>query len=219
VSQRDCDHFKGLIALLAVSRLPAHERDGLLAHLEGCRDCREDERELMQLSALLHDVDLAQLDGEEMPPGLSAKVLSRLGAEADRVRRRRSLRYALAGIAAAGVAALSLALSLGGASGARSGPSRSVVLTGERRVHATMRLTPEAWGTSVQIDESGQPGGRVLWVSMRTTSGKWWEVGTYRSVAGRAVHVEMACALNLSHIRSVWIEDSAGHVLLHAYLA
>ncbi len=214
VSSQDCDRFRGLIALEAFGRLPESERPGLVAHLDGCRECREDGRELTELSALLPAADLGNLDEEQMPGALPGAVLGRLRSDARRERRTRSLRYVLGGAAAAAAVTLGLALSLGGGVAA----SRAVALTGGQGVHASLRLTPEAWGTSLRIEESGQRGGQVLWVSMRTTSGKWWNAGTYRTMSGHAVQVDLACALGLANIRSVWVRDSAGNVVLHAYL-
>jgi hypothetical protein len=219
VSSQGCDHFRGLIALDTVGGLPEPERVGLVAHLDGCRDCREDERELRELSAVLPSADPDNLDEEQVPDALPGAVLGRLRSEARRERRTRSLRYALVGSAAAAVVAIGLVLSLGGNAGSGSGSGRTVALTGEQGVHASLRFTPEAWGTSLRIEESGQPGGQVLWVSMQTTSGGWWEAGTYRTVAGRAEQVDLACALGLSDIQSVWVRDSAGHVVLRAYVA
>jgi len=92
VTSQDCDPFRGLIALLAIGRLPETEKLGLAEHLEGCRDCREDRRELTELSALLPKVDLGHLDEADIPAGLSGKVLNRLNAEARRDRRKRGLR-------------------------------------------------------------------------------------------------------------------------------
>lgn len=218
MSSPDCEHFRGLIALDAIDKATEAERLGLGAHLEGCRDCREDDRELKNLSTMLAVADLGRLEHEEMPAGLHESVLRRLHSEARSERRARRTRYVVGGVAAAAAVCVALALSLSGGTPSGSGTSRTLALTGERGVHASVQLTPEAWGTSVRVDESGQPGNQVLWVSMRTESGTWWATGTYRTVAGRAVQVELACALKLEDIRSVWIKDSAGHVLLHGYV-
>jgi len=217
VSPQDCEHFRGLIALDAIGQLPEPERAGLGAHTDGCRDCRTEARELQELSEMLPMADISRVDEAEIPRDLSGSVLSRLRAEARRERRTRMLRYTVGGAAAAAIVALSLALAFGGGA-ATPGAARTMALTGERGVTASVRLTPESWGTSLRIEESGQRVGEVLWVSMRTTSGTWWEAGTYRSVAGRPVQVDLACALGMSDIRSVWVRDSKGHVVLHAYL-
>jgi len=214
VTSLGCDHFKGLLALDAIGRLPGPEHLGLVAHLDGCRACRADEHELEELSASLASADFSNLYEEQMPGSLFGAVLGRLRAEARRERRTRNLRYVLGGTAAAAAVALGLALSLGGTVPA----GRTVALTGGRGVHASLRLTSEAWGTSLHIEESGERGGQVFWVSMRTTSGTWWNAGSYRTVSGRAVQVDLACALGLANIRSLWVRDSTGHVVLHAYL-
>lgn len=219
MSAPHCEQFRGLIALAAIGIATKSERVGLEAHLEGCRECREDGRELDGLSALLAHADLDRLYEQEMPAELAAAVLGQLQAGAGRERLRRRIRHVVWGGAAAAVVALALALTVVlGVSGA-PGRSRTVALAGEPGVHASVQLTPEAWGTSLRIDETGQPGSQVLWVSMRTSSGTWWAAGSYRTLAGRSVKVDLACALATEDIRSVWIKDSAGRVVLHAYLS
>ena len=217
LSSHDCDHFKGLIALEALGRLPDAEHLELVSHLDQCRDCRRDQRDLSELSVVLPAANVDDLREKEMPSGLPGKVLGRLHLEARRDRRARGLRYVLGGAVAAAVIAFALVLSLGG--GRSPGTSLTVALTGEPGVHASLRLTREAWGTALHLEESGQPEGRVLSVSMQTTSGKWWEAGTYRTVPGHSVQVDLACALELSDIERVWVRDSAGDILLRAYIS
>jgi hypothetical protein len=84
-------------------------------------------------------------------------------------------------------------------------------------VHATARLTAQPWGTEMELRETGQPAGEVVSVSVRTVSGSWWQTGTYRT-AGSSVRVTMACAIQMSSIRSVWIRDHMGHTIVHGYL-
>jgi len=218
VSAQDCEHYRAQSAYAAVGMLPEAEHVGLRAHLEGCLYCRDDSAELDQISALLVRADPDHLERPEMPPSLAPAVLGRLHAEARRERTARLWRRGVLLAAAAAVVALALALSLVGVPGGSS-TGRTFSLTGEPGVHATVRLNSEAWGTSLVIDETGQVRGQVLWVSMRTRSGSWWEAGTYRSVAGRSVQVDLACALPMSEITSVWVRDSAGHFVLHAYVS
>jgi len=94
-----------------------------------------------------------------------------------------------------------------------------VALAGRHGVRASARLTAEPWGTAIHLQETGQAGGQVLSVSMRTLSGSWWEAGTYRTVTGRAVQVELGCGLPLAQIRSIWVRNGAGQAVLHAYVA
>ncbi|MHB8328428.1 MAG: hypothetical protein ACYDD6_02160, partial [Acidimicrobiales bacterium] len=82
-------------------------------------------------------------------------------------------------------------------------------------VAASVRLSPEAWGTELRLQESGQPGGEILTVSMRTRSGTWWSVGTYRTVTGGTVHVDLACAQSPSQIEAVYVRDAGGRTVLY----
>jgi hypothetical protein len=89
-----------------------------------------------------------------------------------------------------------------------------VALEGPAYVHAFARLTPEPWGTQVDLRESGQKVGQSVTVFMRTTSDTWWEAGTYRTVSG-TVHVTMGCALQMSSIAGVGIRSHTGRLLLY----
>ncbi|MGH9028598.1 MAG: anti-sigma factor family protein [Acidimicrobiales bacterium] len=215
MSSHDCDHVKGLIALSVIDRLPAAERVGLLAHLDGCPECREDERDLRTLSSALPAADVAYLEESQVPAGLSQAVLGGLSEAARRERRTRRVRYVVGAAAAAAAIAV---LALVAVPGSPTAHTKTVALSGTDGVHATVVLTAKAWGTSVQIDETGQQGRSVLSVLMRTKSGGWWPAGTYRSASGHSLQVDLACALKLSQIESVWIRNSSGHAVLHGYV-
>ena len=53
---------------------------------------------------------------------------------------------------------------------------------------------------------------------MRSTGGSWWAAGTYRTVTGHAVEVELACGIPSSKITSIWVRDKAGRTVLHGYI-
>jgi hypothetical protein len=118
---------------------------------------------------------------------------------------------------AAAAVALALVVGLSGSSGTpRTG--YTVALTGATGVRASARLTSEPWGTAVRLQETGQAGGQVLSVAMRSTGGSWWAAGTYRTVTGHAVEVELACGIPSSKITSIWVRDKAGRTVLHGYI-
>lgn len=214
LTPHDCDHAKGLIALSVIGKLPEEERWSLVAHLDGCAHCQQDERDLKALSTALPAADLTRLDEESVPLDLSQSVLGRLNTEARREHRARRFRFIVGGAIAAGVAALGLVLGFSGSATSTT----TVALGGTPGVHAVVRLTAESWGTSVHVSDTGQPGGQVLWVWMHTASGKWWEAGTFHSVSGRTVQVDLACALKLPSIDSVWVRNASGHTVLHGYV-
>jgi Putative zinc-finger len=208
-----CDPFRGMIAVEVVGQLSDHERVALIAHLDGCPACRDERRDLMALATVLPAADPDRLDETRMPLGLQATVLDRLRDDARHDRRRRRARYVVGSVAAAVVAAVALIVTL-----AWPGPQRATVaLSAPPGIHASAVLKAETWGTALDLRESGQPAGQILFVSMRTESGSWWELGTYQTV-GSSVHVTMACALKLAQIDGVWVRDSSGHVVLQGYL-
>jgi hypothetical protein len=168
----------------------------------------------MTLSMVLGTADPDRFTEHELPFKLQTAVLDRLRAEERRERRVHRSRYVVASAAAAVLVALVLVVTLAWPS---SPMTTTVALEGSPQIHATARLTAEPWGTAMDLRESGQPSGEVLSVFVRTVSGSWWQTGTYRTV-GSSVRVDMACALKMSNIKSVWVRQSSGHVVLHGYL-
>jgi hypothetical protein len=209
-----CEHFQGLIAMEVVGQLSVHERVALSAHTEGCASCRDERQDLMMLSMVLGTADPDRFTEHELPFRLQTAVLDRLRAEERRERRLHRSRYVLGSAAAAVVVAIVLVLTLAWPSGPMT---TTVALVGLPKVHATARLTAEPWGTAMDLRESGQPSGEVLTVSIRTVSGSWWPMGTYRTV-GSSVRVTMACWLKMSKIKSVWIRESSGRTVMHGYV-
>jgi predicted anti-sigma-YlaC factor YlaD len=211
-----CEHWRGLLALDAVGALATAEQAPLRAHLEQCGSCRRERDELARTAQVLPAADADHFEEHQMPAHLEEAVLARLGADARDDRRRR--RAWVGGGIASGIAAAVVALGLVLAVSSSPATGHTVALHGSQGVSASVRLTSEAWGTAVRLTEHGQPGGQVLWVSMRTTGGDWWEAGTYTTVTGRGVTVDMACALPTSKITEVWVRDAAGHGVLQGYV-
>jgi len=209
-----CEHFRGLIAMEVVGQLSVNERVALTAHTEGCPSCRDERQDLMMLSMVLGNADPDRLTDHELPFRLERAVLDRLRSDERREQRRHRGRSVLVSAAAAIVVAFVLVLTLAWPSGPTT---TTVALVGLPEVHATARLTAEPWGTAMDLHESGQPSGEVLSVYVRTSSGSWWQTGTYKTV-GTSVRVTMACALKMSKIDSVWIRQSTGKVVLHGYI-
>jgi hypothetical protein len=209
-----CEHFRGLIAMEVVGQLSVHERVALGAHVEGCPSCRDERHDLMMLPMVLGTADPDRFTEHELPFALQSAVLERLRAEERRERRAHRSRYVVGSAAAAVLVAIAVVLTLAWPSGPRT---TTVALVGPPTVHATARLTAEPWGTAMDLRESGQPSGEVLTVSVRTVSGSWWMTGTYRT-EGTSVRVDMACALKMSKIESVWVREASGRTVLHGYL-
>jgi hypothetical protein len=209
-----CEHFRGLIAMEVIGQLSVRERVALGAHVEGCSSCRDERHDLMMLSTVLGTADPDRFTEHELPFTLQSAVLERLRAEERRERRAHRSRYVVGSAAAAVLVAIAVVLTLVWPSGPMT---TTVALVGPPTVHATARLTAEPWGTAMDLRETGQPSGEVLTVSVRTVSGSWWETGTYRT-EGTSDRVDMACALKMSKIKSVWVREASGHTVLYGYL-
>jgi hypothetical protein len=64
--------------------------------------------------------------------------------------------------------------------GSRGAPATDAfALSGPHGAHATIVLTPEKWGTAVNLRTADQPYAGVLTVWMREDNGSWWAAGTY----------------------------------------
>ncbi|HUY08127.1 MAG TPA: hypothetical protein VMW80_01575 [Candidatus Dormibacteraeota bacterium] len=207
----DCERWRGELALASTSRLDADEQLALDAHLSACSECRRDLGELESVIKELALADPVQVDpgfrvrpsgGPALPPG---------PVPALRPKRRR--RWALGGAGVVAVLAAAGLLWLG----PRSAQGITIPLRGTKDVQATAVLTAQHWGTDLSLQVAGQPAGGVYHVSMESRAGTWWQAGSYHSENG-SVHVELACGVNPTKVDRIWIEDSSGRVVLHAYL-
>jgi len=212
-----CAHWHGLLALEVVGQLEEEDRLALSAHLDGCQACQDERRDLAGLARVLPAADPDALGGHEVPFELQSAVLDRLRADARHHHRLRGARWGIGAVAAVAVA-LALVLGLSG-SHRPSGTGYSVALKGASGVTASVRLTSEPWGTAIHLEENGQPGGQLLTVSMRSAGGSWWAAGTYRTVTGHTVQVDLACGVPATEISSIWVRNNSGRTVLKGYLA
>ncbi len=201
------------MALDALGALPADERPGLLAHLDGCASCRDVAHELHATASALALVDDAALaPTASVPPALAERVLGGLHRDARSARRQRVAR--VAGAAAIGAIAASVLAFVALASSPAVPRTRTETLHG-RGATATAVLAGEPWGTSIEFSEEGQPAGRIYEVSMRTASGTWWQTGSYTAIAGGGIVAPtMSCAVPMDRITGIRVTDASGRTVL-----
>ena len=215
MSSPSCENWQGDLALAALGRLESDEQMALSAHLSGCTSCRT---ELAELESVIPDLALA--DPRELATGFEKQAKrpwgpSRLPAPGRIARLGRPRpQWALGGLGAAVVLAVATLLSLG----TFSSTGRAVTLHGMSGVQATAVLTAEHWGTDLSLQVTGQPPDQVFRVAMQSTSGTWWQAGSYRSENG-SVHVQLACGVDPTKVNRIWIENTQGKVVLSAYLS
>jgi len=227
VTPRECTEWQGIMAMDAVGETTADESRGLAEHLEHCDQCASDAVDVRSAARALAFLDRSQLDS--LTGGVDSVDPSVVGgrvagpepasldeARARALRGRRGRAAAVVGAVAAVAAAVLAVVALSAGSGA---PTRTVALTGQRGVVASVSLTTQSWGTRATLRETGQAAGQVLTVSMKSSSGRWWVAGSYRTT-GRpgTVEVQLSCAVQADQITAVWVSDQAGNTVLDGYL-
>ena len=210
MSNSECEHWHGAMAMDALGTLESSERAGLLAHLDGCPACNEEARDLASYASLLALVESTTIEqAASVSPELTGRVLGELHRGAVVARRRRRAGVAMATVGVAIAASLVVLVALGSSGPTSATRTRSVALVGKGSGTATASLAARTWGTAVTLTERGQPAG-IYSVSMRTSSGVWWETGSYSSVPGKTVDAQMACGVPLSRITGVRVTDANG---------
>jgi hypothetical protein len=222
----ECAEWRGLAAMHAIGQTNEDETRVLLEHLDQCDPCRQDADEVLGAATALSFLDAGQVDRLEQetaalyaPSGSLAVVPPGGGSGVPEAARRtgRNRRW----IAGAGAAVLAVAagiVTVVALGSSPAPPQRTVALTGEHGVVASVELTAQTWGTHADLSESGQAPGQVLTVSMRTASGRWWVAGSYRTTSARVTEVQLSCAVQPSQVNEVWVTDQQGRTVLRGYV-
>lgn len=237
MTERDCSGWRGVLAMDAIGRADEKEARELAEHLEECGQCRTDAEEVRTAAGALSLLDAAQVadlergstvvglaaGSEPVLPGLGGgpepvaeiRPIDRRGRRPAEGKKKWVTAAACVAAVAAAVAVVA-AVALGGSS---TPPTRTVALSGEPGVTASVVLTSQAWGTRAVLTESGQAAGQALTVSMRTASGRWWVAGSYRTT-GRSgsLEVSLSSAVPANQITDVWVSDQGGHTVLNGYV-
>jgi hypothetical protein len=188
-------------------------------------------RQLAGLPGLLSRVDTTVLDDVPADEPVPDFLLPNLVREVRRSRRRRFL--IVGGAAAAAVVAV-LALALPGLlDDDKTAPPVAVpagqpmTTIGGAPVHAKLALEPVTWGTRLQLactydpDDAawGNDDGphRVTYtIVVRTRDGQTEQVGTWRSLEGRTMHLTAATAANRQDIAAVEVRTTDGRTVLES---
>ena len=211
-----CRDWRGDLGLEALGRLDEPERVALLAHVDGCADCRAALAELTTVARALDLADAANVEQEELiqpSQELGERILGRLQMERA-VRRRRRTRGVVAtivGVAAAAVVALALAFTVGN----RGGEHGTVVALSSSvpGVHAQAVLLKVDEGTRVKLHVDGLDDGDWYWLWVTGANGRRVGAGTF-SATQREQNLTMTAALAKSRTVRVWVTDAADKVVL-----
>ena len=208
-----CREWRGEIAALALGRLQPDERARVLAHTDGCADCRAELSMLEHLSRAMTHADATRLDHEPAPPPeLRDRIMMRLDDERKVVRRaaqRRTRRLVAAAAAVVLIAfgsVVAMQLSDDGADPIRF---ESALDAGS----GTFVLHRSATGTSISFTHEGLHTGEVYWLWLTDASGKRVGAGTFLGTTDRAT-MTMQAALPIDQVVRVWVTDEEDATVL-----
>jgi len=195
----------------ALGDLPADERAGVAAHLEGCPDCRAELRTLEGVAALLPlaDPDRVQAPAARPPADLGARIEAQIAAEGSREgreKRRRCFRLGIGGAVAVAAVAAVLLLAILPIGGGESSPAQEVRFASVPNgvsIHAT--LEPHAFGTEIQMYVKGIRSGTLCRVFLRDGDGRTFSAGSFRYRWGDDSEAELSSALDLSQAAAVGV--------------
>jgi anti-sigma factor RsiW len=214
-----CVRWQGELAMQSLGKLEPEVAVGLQAHLDGCADCRADAAELAPLPGALAAASPDAVDdpwADRVPAQLQESVLRRLESEAADERHRTHRRIGVLATTGAAVAGIAAAIILVVSSASPPPAGRVVALSGAPGTVASITLVPSTSGTDVVLHEHGQPVGQDYVVTMKSSSGTWWQAGSYHT-SGASVRAELTCAVPPSAITQIWVRNSSGTTVLKGY--
>jgi anti-sigma-K factor RskA len=213
-----CRDWRGDLAIEALGRLDEPARTALLAHLDGCADCRAALAELSSVARALDFADPNRVGESELASPsheLGDRILGRLQRErvARHRRRTRGVLAAIAGVAAAAIVAVALVIAT------RTGSHGTVVAlrSTDAAVHAQVALFKEQAGTRVQLHVDGLDDGEWYWLWLTGADGKRVGAGTF-TASRSGESLTMSSALSLERTKRIWITDAKDHVVLDGYI-
>jgi len=212
-----CIRWQGELAMQSLGKLEPEIAVALQAHLDGCAECREHAAELAPLAGALSIASPGAVEDagvDRVPPRLQESVLGRLETEARQERRHTRRRVGVVATVAAGIAAAAVVVV---SAGSPPPTGRVVALNGSPGTVATITLVRSSSGTDVMLREHGQPVGRDFVVTMQSTSGRWWQAGSYHT-SSATVRAQLTCAVEPYEITRVWVRDGTGATVLSGYV-
>ncbi len=232
------DEYSDWDAAYVLGALSVADRRDFERHLSDCDSCSTAVAELAGMPGLLSKlpaVEATALLDDAQPIPMPQTLLPRLVRSA----RRRQLRVrglVAGGIVAAAAAAAAIVLIIPLVfPSAPASPANDRVLVSLSRVipnplSASIQLTPEGWGTSIDMDCSygapaipppygtgnSTPAARGYSLFVTDESGKTTEVATWWAGPGSRVEQSASTSLPIGRIASVDVRSADGTVLLRA---
>lgn len=214
-----CRDWRGDLGVEALGRLEEPERTALLAHLDGCADCRSVLAELTAVSAALDLADADRVGDTDLPipsGDLGDRILGRLQWERTAKRRRRA-RNAIASLVAVAAAVVVAVVLVAGTHGGAHGTVVALE-SPDHRAHASAVLFKEVAGTRVRLKVAGLDDGEWYWLWVTASDGTRVGAGTF-TASTKHEDLTMSAALPFDRAKRVWVTDAKNQVVLDGYVA
>jgi hypothetical protein len=204
-----CRDWRHLLGAYALGRLPADERAGLEAHMEGCPACRAEADSLAPVARLLPLADPDRFSRPAPQPSaeLGERIAATIGGERKVTRKRRQRRRFAFGLGGATVAAAAAVLAIAVLPGGNGGnPEQHVDFASlPAGVSIDATLEPHAYGTEIRMYVSGIRSGTLCRVFLRGPHGARVPAGTFRYRWGDDSEAVLSSALDLSRTRAIGV--------------
>jgi hypothetical protein len=202
-----CREWRHSLGAYALGDLPAEERAGLEAHLDGCPDCRAEADSLGAVARLLPlaDPDRFSHPAPQPSPQLGGRIAATIGDERRASRRRQRWRFglALSGAAAAVAAVLAIVIGPGDGGGRPEQHVEFASLPAGIKIDAA--LEPHSYGTEIRMYVKGIRSGTLCRVYLRGPHGVKVPAGTFRYRWGDDSTAVLSSALDLSRTRAIGV--------------
>jgi hypothetical protein len=215
MTRDDCRPWREDIGAYLLGGLPDERRTALLAHLDGCADCRSELAELSEVARILPAADPLRNTKREVPS--QSLMDSILGAIADERRAKRSrITRRVAGAAAIAAALLLGAFAVGTL---MDGSSRSTVQLAGDAAHGdtTASLEYLPGGTRIDLSIDGLPKEETYFVWLEDTEGERVPAGTFWTPdEDGSLDLKLTAALSLRRCEGIGISDADGKTVLYS---
>jgi Anti-sigma-K factor rskA/Putative zinc-finger len=204
--------MRELMGAYVLGSLDPDRRSALVAHLDGCAECRAEVAELATVARALPLADPLRSGERPMPPDhLGDAILDRIASERAEARRARFRRVSMRGLAA--VALLAAIVVVAGI--LDNSPRVSLDLAGDGAGGDAV-LEYHSWGTEIDLDLEGLPEEEVYGVWLESPTGDRVAAGTFWTPEDGGVEVTLTAAMNLRDCKGLGISDEDGETVMHS---
>jgi anti-sigma factor RsiW len=213
MSSEACRSMRELMGAYVLGSLEPDQRSALVAHLDGCPECRAEVAELATVARALPLADPLRSGERPLPPDhLGDAILDRIASERVEARRSRFRRASVTGLAA--VALVAAIVVVAGILDSSQRISLDLAAAGGAGGDAVLEY--HRWGTQIELDIEGLPEEEVYGVWLESPTGDRVPAGTFWTPEEGGIEVTLTAAMNLKDCKGLGISDQDGETVMHS---